>query len=134
MVELEKRVGSLERRLSEIEKVLKDRATPEPGGHKRISLGEFVRERFPRSDPEAALLIGCYLQHYDDMASFNREDLEVGFRRIKRPRPVNTDMAINRNIQKGHMDETGTRKGDFRGLTVTAAGERFVGEMEGRER
>jgi len=93
---------------------------------KKLSIKEFLRSKRPQTDVHKTLAIGYYLEKYDEMLSFNVDDVRDGFRAAKEPVPSNTQAFINQNIKNGHMMDYEEKKDKKKAYVLTNSGEEFV--------
>lgn len=121
--EHEERISRLERLFQTKPEVIK----------KKISIKEFILQKRPKSDVQKALVIGYYLEKYQDFSSFNVKDVEQGFREAREKIPTNVGDKIQKNIAKGHMMEAGEEKEEMKAYFLTSSGERFVENNFGKE-
>jgi len=122
--EIKKILENHEKRIKELEKnlVRDEKQTTK----KHISIKEFILTKKPGSVVQKTLLIGYYIEKYENFDSFNVKDLEDCFRRSKEPVPKNINDMINKNIKNGHMMEAKEKKDMKKAWVLTASGERFV--------
>ena len=93
---------------------------------KKISIREFLLTKNLRSDVQRTLAIGYYLEQYENMSSFNVNDLETGFRKAKESLPTNINDKVNKNIQKGYITEAEEKKDNHTAWYLTNTGEKSV--------
>lgn len=129
--EVKKILDDHEQRIKELEKILL-------GGEKRItkkamSIKEFILTKKAENDVQRTLLIGYYLEKYENYCSFNAKDLEDGFRAAKETIPKNINDKVNVNIKNGHMMEAKEEKDNRKAWVLTSSGERFVGNAFKKE-
>ena len=80
----------------------------------------------PKDDIQKTLIVGYYLEKYDNLSSFNSKDLENGFRSAKESIPDNINYKVIKNIEKGYMMEAKEKKDKLKAWNLTGSGERFV--------
>ena len=117
------RLETLENRIVELEKLFE--VQPKPLS-KKLSVKEFLISKAPADDVKKTLAIGYYLEKYRDLSSFNKRDLEDGFRQAKEPVPGNINDRINSNIKKGHVMLASEKKDALKAWVLTSSGERYV--------
>jgi len=93
---------------------------------KKISIKEFILSKNPKDDVQKTLIIGYYLEKYDNLSSFNAQDLENTFRSAKEQVPKNINYKVIKNIEKGYMMECKDKKDKLKAWNLTSSGERFV--------
>jgi hypothetical protein len=98
-------------------------------GKKKLSVKEFILSKKPKNDIQKTLVVGSYLEKYEGLDCFNREDLENGFRSAKETVPSNINVDVNENIRKGYFAEAREKKDKLTTWYVTNLGEECV-EME----
>lgn len=118
--EIKKKLESFERRISVLE------GKPQQLVSKSLSIKEFLLQKNPKDDTDKTLGIGYYLEKYEGFELFNIKDLEDGFRRAKEKVPININDKVNKNIQKGFIDEAKDKKNNFKAWYLTNSGEKFV--------
>jgi hypothetical protein len=123
-VKLLKQVQDHETRISALEKLFESK----PGiSKKKISVKEFILEKKPNSDTQKTLIIGFYLENYQEMENFNVGDLKSGFNEAKEKFPSNINREIANNISRGYLMKAKEKNG-MKAWTLTNSGERFVEE------
>jgi len=120
LANLEKRVGILEELLA------KPNCEGKPPTDKRVSPREFLDLKKTSTAIEKTLALAYYLEHIEQMSSFNVSDLSNAFRMAKEPLPVNLNDMINKNISKGYLMDFQKPKDSKKAWTLTATGEKFV--------
>lgn len=121
--EIKEEMKKLEQRISYLERLLTENNKPHL---KPISMREFFLSKNSQNDVHKTLIIGFYLENYENMSSFNVKDLETGFRKIKEKIPMNINDKVNMNIKNGHMDEAKEKKDNRKVWYWTNSGEEFV--------
>lgn len=109
----EKRLATLENLFKSEEKLIK----------KPISIKEFLLSKNTNNDVQKTLVIGYYLEKYENKDNFTVKDREEGFRNAKETVPSNINDKVNKNIRKGYMDETKVKKGNRSAWYLTNSGE-----------
>jgi len=123
IAELKKKLKEHETRILKLESLFEEKPVI---AKKKLSIKEFILQKQPEDDIQKALVIGYYLEKYEDFSCFNFRDIEQGFRDAKETVPENTADKIQKNIAKGHMMKTGKEKDDLTAFVLTNDGERFV--------
>lgn len=93
---------------------------------KELSIKEFILSKTPKDDIQKTLVIGYYLEKYNDFSSFNSKDLEDGFRVAKEKVPDNVNYKAIKNIEKGYMMEAKEKKDNLKAWNLTNSGEHFI--------
>jgi len=93
---------------------------------KKLSIREIFISKKPKTDVDKTLLVGYYLEIFQDYTSFNSSDIEVGFRSIKEPPPVNINDAVNKNIRKGFIMSAEEKKDNKQAWVLTNLGIQYV--------
>jgi len=101
------------------------KAPPTPAQRKQ-SIREFLLERAPSSNTEKTLAIGYFLEINEGIDSFNKADLEAGYRSAKEQLPSNINAFVNQSIKNGHMMEAREKKNSKKAWTITSTGERYI--------
>jgi len=113
-----------EKRIRVLEDLFGDKEVQK--SRKKMSIKEFILSKKPESDIQKTLVIGYYLENYEDLPSLNSTDLEDGFRSAKEKVPNNINLCVIRNISKGYMMEAKEKKDNLKSWNLTNSGERFV--------
>lgn len=125
--QLAEKVSSLEKRVAQLEAHQGgDVVQPGVKEGKGLSIKEFMLSKKPSGDVQKTLVIACYLEKYERLASFNIEDLARGFQLAKESTPENINDKINMNIRKGHITEAKEKKDNKKAWIVTNTGEQFL--------
>lgn len=120
-------VKGLEGRVSAIEGIAVSRAGAAPvRSERKLSVKEFLLEKAPSDGVQTTLAIGQYLEVHEGMESFNKADLEKGFRSAKEPVPSNINDKVNMCIKNGHMTEAAEKKDSMKAWYLTRTGEEVV--------
>ena len=93
---------------------------------KKLSIREFLISKNPKNDVQKTLGICYYLETYEHKASFNKEDIEEGFRRAKEKVPDNINYKVFRNIKNGYLMEAKNKLDNLKTWTLTNSGIEFV--------
>ena len=93
---------------------------------KKLSIKEFMLSKKPKNEVLKVLVIGYYLENYEGYSSFNVKNLEEGFRSAKETVPKNINLAVIRNVSKGHMMEEKEKKDNVKAWVLTSLGEQYV--------
>ena len=97
-----------------------------PAGQRKISIKEFLLECKPNGEVQKTLAIAYFLETHEGMLSFNKADLEKGYRSAKEPVPLNINDKVYMCIKNGHMMEDGKKKDNTKAWVVTSSGENFL--------
>jgi hypothetical protein len=120
---IEKKLEEHEERISRLERLFQTK--PEVI-KKKTSIKEFILQKRPKGDVQKALVIGYYLEKYQDFSGFNAKDVEQGFRDAREKIPANVGDKIRKNIAKGHMMKAEEEKDEMKVYFLTSSGGRFV--------
>jgi hypothetical protein len=123
--ELEERLKKLELIVSNIESILKEKDINKIP-KKKISIKEFIISKKPSNDVEITLVIGYFLEKYEEIASFNARDLNDGFQRARESIPKNINDKVGMCCSHGFMMEADQKKGNIKAWILTNSGEKFV--------
>ncbi len=116
-----------ERRISALE------GMPEKlkSGSKKLSIKEFILTKKPIDDIQKTLVVGYYLEHFENADKFNVKDLTEGFRLAREPIPSNVNDKVNSNIAKGYMMPVKEKKDKLKAWILTNLGDEHVeGDFE----
>jgi hypothetical protein len=121
--ELKKRITELEYRITKLEnhKIQNKKMNP-----KKLSIKEFIRSKSPQNDVQKTLIIGYYLEKYENFDNFNVNDLKKYFKDAREKVPLNVADKIQLNIKKGHIMDFGDKKDDLKSYVLTSSGEDYV--------
>lgn len=125
--ELYKRIEDLECRISKIEENTKINRKNTP---KKTSIKEFIRDLKPSNDVEKTLIIGYYLEKFEEMECFNVNDMKKSFKDAREKMPKNVADKFQLNIKKGHFMDYGDKDG-LKSYILTNSGETYVKEIMG---
>ena len=101
-------------------------ASATPAASRKMSIKEFLLERAASDDVQKTLAIGHYLETQEGMTSFNKTDLEKGFRAAKESVPTNINDKVNMSIKNGHMMEAAAKKDNIKAWVLTSSGEKYL--------
>jgi hypothetical protein len=93
-------------------------------GGKKLSAGEFVKQSGVKNQIDRALVLGYYLEKYDNVASFTSGDLNEMGKTVKQPF-ANASDVVAKLTGRGMMMSAGDKEG-HRAYSLTASGEAFV--------
>jgi hypothetical protein len=93
---------------------------------KKLSIREIFISKKPKTDVDKTLLVGYYLEIFQDYTSFNVSDIEVGFRSAKEPPPGNISDVVNKNIRKGFIMSAEEKKDNKQAWVLTNLGIQYV--------
>jgi hypothetical protein len=97
-----------------------------PAASRKTSIKEFLLERAASDDVQKTLAIGYFLETQEGMSSFNKADLEKGFRAAKESVPANINDKVNMSIKNGHMMEAAEKKSSLKAWVLTSSGETYL--------
>lgn len=120
---IKKHLENHEKRISKLEAQpeLKDKLTA-----KKLSIREFLISKKPKTDVDKTLVIGYYLETYQNSLSFNISDVENGFRQAKETVPKNINDTINKNIRKGFIMGAEDKKDGKQSWVLTNLGLQYI--------
>lgn len=93
---------------------------------KQLSIREIFISKKPKTDVDKTLVVGYYLESFQNYTSFNISDIEVGFRSAKEPPPININDAVNKNIRKGFIMSADEKKNNKQAWVLTNLGIQYV--------
>jgi hypothetical protein len=123
LAELKRAIQDHERRISELESILKQKKQ-QPS--KSTSVKEFMLEKRPSNDLNKTLSIAYYADRHRQTSPFTIKDLQQLFRDAREPLPTNLSDAVNKKIAKGYIMEAEEKEDGHKSWTLTSTGERFV--------
>ena len=121
--EIKNLLGKLDERISRLEASLGDKTKPIE--KKKLSVKEFMLEKEVITGTDKTLVLGYYLEKFEQLESFNVDDIDRAFREAREPVPGNINEAVNKNIRKGFMMSSGEKDGKNAWI-LTNSGEKFV--------
>lgn len=126
--QLNEKITSLEKRVSALEGKNNPAGAEPTNSDKKLSVKEFILSKNPSGDVQKTLAVAYYLEKYEELTSFNADDLRHGFQLAKEAIPENINDKININIRKGHMAEAKDKKEKKKAWIVTNSGEKFLND------
>jgi hypothetical protein len=123
---------ALDARLARVEAGTKENgsesstAAATPAASRKMSIKEFLLERAASDDVQKTLAIGYFLETQEGMSSFNKTDLEKGFRAAKETVPANINDKVNMSIKNGHMMDAAEKKNSLKAWNLTSSGEKYL--------
>lgn len=113
-------VGVLEKSDSKVEGISPSTAI------KKVSAKEFFLDKKPEGAVQTTLASGYYLEQFDQVGSFNKDDIERVYRLAKMTPPTNINDKVNMCIRSGYMMEAEEKKDSKKAWVLTALGEGYV--------
>ena len=98
------------------------------GSSKKVSPREFILTKKPADDVKRTLVVGYFLEKFENCTTFNISDLEAAFERAKEKKPSNMNDKVNMNIRNGHLEEASEKKDSRKAWYLTNTGEKMVEE------
>lgn len=124
---LKNEIAALKERVASIEKLVTGPARE--GIKKPTSIKEFILAKRPADDNQKILAIAYFLEKYEDLTSFNVQDLANGFERAREKIPANINDRMNKIIANtGYIMEAKEKKDNLKAWLLTNSGEHFVEE------
>ena len=122
---MSKRIDELEQRIESLEKQL---ASPSVIATKvkKMSAKEFLMTKEAKSETQKVVALASFLEQVEGLHMFNVSDLEGVFRAAKEKVPSNMNDAVNKNIAKGFLMDSGEKKDLKKAWCLTSTGERYV--------
>lgn len=127
--ELSSKFSELEKRIKAIELRINSTKAGELSAQndiKKVSAKEFLLSKNLSSAVEKTLALAYYLEKFEQMKSFNINDISNIFQMAKEKLPINLNDVINKNIKKGHLMEVQEKKDSKKAWVLTSTGERFI--------
>lgn len=126
----DERIDELENRVEELEEAVFEASGPNTqSSGKKLSVREFMNDHDTSSHRKKVLVIGYYLEKYENYQNFTSSDLEDYYRKAKIQISSNTSQFINECAEKGWMMEGEERtENNEKTWIVTQTGE---GKVEG---
>lgn len=121
---LEQQIADLQERVKRLEATLdKDNTPTKARSNKNQSPKEFLMGKATKADTQKLLVLAYYLEHNQNLESFNVTDLEEVFRLAKEKPPKNINDTVNKNVTRGFLMEAKERKDMKKTWTLTNTGE-----------
>lgn len=79
---------------------------------------------------DKTLILGSFLENFQGMSSFSRDDLKKAFYSSKLTLPSNINDQVNMNIKKGYMMAVSEKKNKKTAWMLTDLGERRLEDMK----
>ncbi len=92
---------------------------------KKMSIQEYLLSKTPKNDVDKTLAIASYLEKYEKLKFYNKNDLEVSFKKAKDKPPLNINTKVYSNIKKGYMMEVNEKKDNLKCWCLTNSGIKF---------
>ena len=92
---------------------------------KKLSIQEYLLSKTPKNDVDRTLAIGNYLEKYEKLKFYNKNDLEESFKKAKEKPPLNINTRVYSNIKKGYMMEVNEKKNNLKCWCLTNSGIEF---------
>jgi hypothetical protein len=97
-------------------------------GKKGVAPAQFIKSHNVKSDVNAVLAAGYYLEKIAGQENFTSLEIRDLISKAKRPLPKNISDSINGNIKKGLIMSAGDREGKM-AFVLTTDGEEMVDSM-----
>lgn len=132
--ELNSKIAELEKRISILEDKIEQRlydldskaeSAPPTKKSKPKSIKEFFLEKGPKSGVNKTIVIGYYLEIYNEYKSFTVKDIEKGFKEAREKAPDNTSLSVYMNANKGFFAEVEEKNGN-KAYELTETGIKYV--------
>lgn len=119
-------LGSLKERVSIIEELLQGSTVKDTNSRKKLSLKEFLIEKNPTGDVQKAIAIAYFLENIEKVNSFNKGDIENGFRSAREKVPKNVSDKISMATKNGYFMEDKLSKNNLKAWVLTNTGIKYV--------
>lgn len=120
--EIIERLNELESRVAKLES---NKITNLPK-NKKLSVREFIQSKAPQNDVQKTLIIGYYLEKYENIPFFNVNDIKNCFKNAREKIPKNVADKIQLNIKKGHLMDYEEKKDNLKAYNLTISGEEYI--------
>lgn len=136
--EILSQLKSLDERMGRIEDgstpMVKTEITPpEPKGSKKMSIKEFILQFNAKKGVDKTLAVAYFLEIHEGMSSFNKADLEQGYRQAKESVPLNINDDVYKCVKRGLMMENKEKKENTKAWVITNSGEAYLKELFSKE-
>lgn len=102
----------------------KEVETPDSG--KKYSLAEFLNTKDIKSHGDKILVFAYYLEEYKKITSFNRDDIEQCYMKVKTPKTKNFGQYIGQLVSQAYIMEASEKKDSKKSWTLTNTGIDYV--------
>jgi len=93
---------------------------------KELSLGEFVKQKNPKSHADKILVFGYYLENIKGYESFNIDDIEECYQDVRMPKTKNFSPYITQLIREGKIMDSKNKKDNKKAWLLTNDGMEYV--------
>jgi hypothetical protein len=119
-----KAIAEIMVRLGKLEEAVFSRSNKSASDRpKSKSPKEFLISKSATSDPQRLLVLGYFLEHFENMQSFNIRDLENVFHKAKVSLPININGTVNKCIERGFLMDAPEKKDGKKAWHLTGTGE-----------
>lgn len=96
---------------------------------KKVSLGEFLKSKNPKSHGDKILAFGYYLEKAKGYPSFNLDEIEACYMEARLPKTKNFSAYITPLIRSGHLMDAEEKKDNKKAWILTESGLKYVEEL-----
>lgn len=93
---------------------------------KELSLGEFIRQKNPKSHGDKILMFGYYLEKIKGYDAFNIDDIEKCYQDVRMPKTKNFSPYIIQLIREGKIMDSEQKKDNKKAWLLTKDGIEYV--------
>ena len=93
---------------------------------KELSLGEFIKQKNPKSHGDKILMFGYYLERIKGYESFNIDDIEKCYQDVRMPKTKNFSPYITQLIREGKIMDSEAKKDNKKAWLLTKDGMEYV--------
>lgn len=100
---------------------------------KKYSLAEFLKTKDAKNHGDKILVFAYYLQEYENISSFNLDDIEQCYMKVKVPKTTNFSPYFTQLVSKGYIMDATEKKDNKKSWTLTNSGDEYVGSLSRQE-
>jgi predicted nucleotidyltransferase component of viral defense system len=93
---------------------------------RKVSMGEFLKSKDPKSHGDKILVFGYYLENFIDESSFNLNDIEKCYNQARIPKTKNFPQYIAQLIRDGYLMDFEEKKDNKKAWILTDSGLKYV--------
>lgn len=126
--DLEERVEDLERRVRKLEEG--EVSTDSNDVTAPIEMSDFKKDFNPKTYADKATVVARYLEKHEELESFDRDDLNQGFKLCKWKRPANMSDIISKAAERKELFMRAGEKDGKKKWMLTETGEEYVESLK----
>lgn len=100
---------------------------------KKYSLAEFLKTKDAKSHGDKILVFAYYLEEYEKISSFNLDDIEQCYMKVKTPKTKNFGPYIAQLTSQGYIMDASEKKDSKKAWILTSSGVDYVKSLSRQE-